>query len=1451
MQIQPDDFWPVASSRDLLQIVPGTHSTKNRDPAAAAHAMPVQHRPAPTPTAAAPPIAPASTDAPPNPPRVSRPVSATAQFRRPPSAAAVAASTPAGQAARKYLAQYAPPGWIHLPVNTDNDELVAAAPEVPSAVPAQAAELAIPVVVVGSASTALASSKDTLARRAPSAAAMGTADQSPTPVSLAVSRSAAALSAPSTARTAPAPAPAARARSHGSLATSQRRMSNSSRPASNKSKSTASATSGRMHGPDIDPAVLALMRAHRTQTDALDAAIAKLTSILPDGVDFDLDTGVDLVRLLDATPDSAAPLDQLPDPDVPQGLDRGLFTLPAIPGDRAWLTASPPPPPPPIIPDDAPAAAEGASRSRRRHQPSPSPTPAPSAPARIAVTPSSILFTSYTVHADHVYAATITATNTSPRAASIQIDPASSVLAMPQFHVARAPGSGNATSLVAPGMSVAWTVLFRPDSLAQVHASLVVAADGGGTAVTVPVVARRDAPVLMGVPDRVEVPACWPGEVGEKVVVIENTGGAGTFTFAVDPPSARISVSPTTLILAAGDRAAAAVRYAAPDVPTNEETATVHVACDNGASHVFEVTARAETPRVDIVDAPEPGAEWTVDVNPGAPRYVPFAVENPTGLHVPFQWRICDRAPRPMTEQPPVVVVSPTDGTLHPHETLAFVAVVQCTDLDPIDAILSLDVPGRKTTASLASITLHAVPRAFDLGITPCAIHVPGILPLGARYTSRVRVANRSVTAVRLVWTSENVPDQVLVWSVDWDEAARVDPGDEVELDVVGRARWPGVLDRTANAALVCAAFAVGGGGAADGDEDASTAPVWSARLPMTAVVGDLAAHPVMAVEPAMLELDAVPLGEAAVASLTVTNTHATRAIAWHLVAPRGDGYILALDPPRGVLAPDAAAHVRAALVPFRAGCVRGQVQCRVAPWMGAGETSGADEDDERAAVVALAVPFAAVCDVPAFDVGVISAADNDDDEAVVWAAAGNASVNVSRVFAGAPPMTACTIAMCNRTAVPAEFRIRVASDLDEDTEITINAPDGWVPAGATALVAISVAAARVGARVAADLLVTCPGSTRAVIRLTGARAAAAELVCDAASTGVNFGDLAVLDPAETVVTLRNPANAPVAFELAVVGQGDMDPAVLVAPAAAPRSTSPFRALNAATTPTIDPSTRAYLARLYSYAARGATALLVPSPSCGTVPAHSTAAIRIHAVPFHSGVLDATLVLNGTLRIPVRGVVSGTPLTLTSPHLDSATHVARVRASAPGGLPLTVTNRAPFAIKAVFGVRAWKAVGGEALAKQLDADAALAKGKMAVRAVGQVEEDGARGGFRLARNETGVVEVPPFAMRVVHVEIVGSVRVEETWHGVLVHDVVRDGNEGSEEGWRAAVAKVGVGAPAAAVKRAVLAWAKGCPDRAVYLTTGKGARNDTGPAAAAVAGLEVGDDGEESEKGED
>ncbi|KNE65575.1 hypothetical protein AMAG_09555 [Allomyces macrogynus ATCC 38327] len=117
------------------------------------------------------------------------------------------------------------------------------------------------------------------------------------------------------------------------------------------------------------------MRAHRARTDALDAAIANLTSILPDRINFDFDTGVDLVRLLDTMPDSAAPLDHLP--DVPQGLDRGLFTLPAIPADRAWLTASPPPPPPPIIPDDALAAAEGVSRSRRRHQPSPAPTLAP------------------------------------------------------------------------------------------------------------------------------------------------------------------------------------------------------------------------------------------------------------------------------------------------------------------------------------------------------------------------------------------------------------------------------------------------------------------------------------------------------------------------------------------------------------------------------------------------------------------------------------------------------------------------------------------------------------------------------------------------------------------------------------------------------------------------------------------------------------------------------------------------------------------------------------------------------------------------------------------------------------------------------------------------------------------------------------------------------------------
>ncbi|KAJ3374411.1 Deleted in lung and esophageal cancer protein 1 [Allomyces arbusculus] len=1397
--------------------------------------MPVQHRPAPTPTPVVPPSAPDNTDAPtlpPGPPRMSRPISATAQFRRPPSAAAVAASTPAGQAARKYLAQYAPPGWIHLPVDTDNDDLVAAVPGMPSAVPAQAAEPTMPVVVVGSASTALSSPKDTLERRAPSAAAIGTADPGPAPAALAVSRSAAVLSAPSTARTAPAPAPAARARSHGSLAMSQKRVA-SSRPTSNKTKPAAVA--GRMHGPDIDLAVLALMRAHRAQTDALDAAIANLTSILPAGIDFDLDTGVDLVRLLDSMPDSAAPLDHLPDPDVPQGLDRGLFTLPAIPADRAWLTASPLPPPPPIIPDDAPAAAEGATRSRRRRQPSPVPVPVPPTPARIAVTPSSILFTSYTIHADHVYAATITATNTSPRAASIQIDPSSSVLVMPQFHVARTTGS-KSTSLVAPGMSVAWTVLFRPDSRAQVHAELVVAADGDGVAVTVPVVARRDAPVLVGVPDQIEVPACWPGEMGEAVVVLENTGGAGKFTFAVDPDGGRISISPTALILATGDKAAVAVRYAAPDVPNDEETAIVHVACDNGATHTFEVAARAEIPRVEIVDAPESGTEWTVDVNPGAPRSVQFTVANRTGLHVPFQWRVSDNSPRPMTEQGPAVVVSPADGTLHPHATLAFLAVMRCTDLDPIDVVLTLDVPGRTTFAPLAAVTLHAIPRAFDIGITPCAIHVPGILPLGARYTSRVRVANRSVTPVRLGWTSENVPDQVMVWSVDWDEVARVDPGAEVELDVVCRARWPGVLDRTANAALMCAAFAVDGGSAADGDEDASAAPIWTARLPVTAAVGDLAAHPVITVEPAELELNAVPLGEAAVASLTLTNKHAVRPIAWHLVAPREDGYVLALDPPRGILAPGATSAVRATLVPLRAAYVTGQAQCRVAPWMGAGDTGGADgtlhdDNDGHAAVVALAVPFAALCDVPTLDVGVISAADNDDDEATVWAAAaGAASVSIPRVFAGAPPITACTLALRNPTLVPAEFRIRVASDLDKDTEITINAPHGWVPSGMTALVAISVSAAHVGARVAADLVVTCPGSTRAMVRLTGARAAAAELICDAASTGIDSGDLTVLVPAETVVTFRNPANAPLAFELTVVGQDDIDPAILAAPATVPRSTSPFRALNAAastTTPMVDPSTRAHLTRLYAHIAPNASALFVPSPSRGTVPAHSTTAIRIHTVPFHAGALATALVLGGTLRVPIRGVVSGTPLTLTSPHLDSTTHVARVRASAPGGLPLTVTNRAPFAVKAVFGVRAWKAVGGEALAKQLDADAALAEGKMAERVVGQEVMEG---GFRLARNGSGVVEVPPFGMRVVHVECVAP--VEGTWHGVLVHDVVRDGIEEEDvEGWRAAVAKVGDHAAPAAVKRAILAWAKGCPDRAVYLTTGKGARREVGPAA--------------------
>ncbi|KAI9188852.1 hypothetical protein H9P43_000274 [Blastocladiella emersonii ATCC 22665] len=1149
-----------------------------------------------------------------------------------------------------------------------------------------------------------------------------------------------------------------------------------------------------------------------------------------------------------------APIPSITKAAPPQG---PVFTAFPARTSRTAPGGGAPPSPPARIREHLDAASEDALASLRGSR-----TVLPPRPASprglvprvvpIAAEPASVQFTNYTPGT--VYAARVDILNRSLHSLAVGIHPGSPLLRLASvFHLTpRTPVR------LAPGMRIAIHILFRPDSLANYAAAIDVQYQGATTGtLTVPVAAHRPPPVLAW-PDAVDLPAC-PARKGASVMQVRrlvNEGGAGSFTLTVVGPGGggapgTLAVSPASFYLGPGNHANLTLTYtdagtvADPNSLPELVEFELEIHCDNGATRT-SVVAVARVP-------PEPALELSAATLvlagfPGTPACASVTVTNPTPLPVAYAWgpvamdevvlpddddednvgsgdvdatlaaarlahldadrigasasQLIAAADRALdtahtAAAAPSINIAPRRGVLAPGASV--VATVTSTAPRPLHARahvrLLASTEGDDIPVHAATLSLTATVAAIAIDVHPPRVSVPGTLRVGASHTSAVTVTNRSAASVPLRWWIENVPEHILRCRVvDAKAETPLAPGETRTVALDLRGAWPGAVN-----GCVIVEQAVAG-------DPAGTVAAWQQRVPVQVVVD--AADALVQVSPPSVEFGPLALGETQTATVTLTNADPLRrALDWRLAAvplvthTQTTHAVFRSDPAAGVLAPGASVAVRVQCIPVRpVDALRGTVQCTAHVHEARGHAPAAE--------VAAVVPFTLTAVVPRIEV--------------------REDVALDPVWVGAP--RSVPVEITNPTRAPVQVAIRTVTAGD-DLEFDLSSRSVAIPGGATAVIDVVATCSRAGP-VLADLILTVPGAEPAVVRVRGTAVHPA-LTCDTAT--LDYGPLALFGWTERRVVLTNASPVPVEFmaapECAARGPAwtDDDEAAVV-----PRKGVPHA------------DTMALAQQAWSLANGERGAAFAVFPPWGTVPAGASVEVGVWAVATAAGDFARTVTLHhaggGTLSIPARVSVRGSPVYVATPRRNPASGVVQLGASPT--VPLEITNIAPFSVTAHIGILAWHALTADERGAVLAADAALAAGRMpAAPANGAVavgrEEGDARFDHPAVHLDPALdpprIELPPATTRVVHLFCHGGggsgADASPLTHGVLLLDLAAfgapwitthdDGQHKQDGGWRATVARgreQGAAGPAFD-KRAVLAWARAVPHQAVYLTS--------------------------------
>ena len=409
------------------------------------------------------------------------------------------------------------------------------------------------------------------------------------------------------------------------------------------------------------------------------------------------------------------------------------------------------------------------------------------------VSPAVINFDKYAI--GDTLTATITLTNTSTSTRHVALEPPKSSA----FFLQRLPNPQRAGAKnvdpsggIAAGLSCQYLITFTPISLAEIHDTLSVKAEGR-LPFSVDILAKRPTPRL-GLPKELSCGACQLGT--EQVEFFEccNTGATGRFRVVrvddvpetpeainalddawwTEDPGLKLSlfgISPTSFQLGSGDTSRLRVHFDACE--RGIFTTKFAVVKDNCEVVYLTVNGSCEAPDVSIVgvSSEEPGISASgvlpqtakiefAPIHPAESLTHEVTISNDTFLDVPFSWSVCQAAE---TSGVPSsnFEITPEVGTMAGHSTQKFTFRYLSDKPQTIKTRAYLNIPApegseaalqpSESTAAVV-IDLAAECRPFTFEVMPPLLDFPGELDLDRVHSRDIRIDNTSAASLRYDW---------------------------------------------------------------------------------------------------------------------------------------------------------------------------------------------------------------------------------------------------------------------------------------------------------------------------------------------------------------------------------------------------------------------------------------------------------------------------------------------------------------------------------------------------------------------------------------------------------------------------------------------------------------------------------------------------------------------------
>ncbi|KAI9141403.1 hypothetical protein BKA69DRAFT_1038521 [Paraphysoderma sedebokerense] len=375
----------------------------------------------------------------------------------------------------------------------------------------------------------------------------------------------------------------------------------------------------------------------------------------------------------------------------------------------------------------------------------------------LVATPECIMFENYKVGS--TYSDILTITNCSKHSVPIRLSPYSSVLNSKNFSVQ--PIGPEASNFLAPGMSIKFTISFKPTCTSDYHEEVLIL--DGTNSITVSITAHRLPPII-SLPRILICRAARPGKVEILNVTIQNIGGAGHFKIIPETRGNQIGegdyieyesngksyvessifrITPSEFSIPAWGRMTLSVEYTLSKVSSWDMCLSkFKLVSDNGGILDFIAVGMIESPLITLtsneVELQNSGKMRFVDQDFGSEAKKRISIRNNTLLQLKFKWILSGSA----------FSVKPNEGDLGPHEEAVGNIVFHPHQIGVHEARIQLLITSDGWADQVHSLSIYGVCVPPHISIDSPYLSLPENCRLNSPITSQFALINRSLSNI-------------------------------------------------------------------------------------------------------------------------------------------------------------------------------------------------------------------------------------------------------------------------------------------------------------------------------------------------------------------------------------------------------------------------------------------------------------------------------------------------------------------------------------------------------------------------------------------------------------------------------------------------------------------------------------------------------------------------------